>query len=150
MSVYVYGLTLEDIKAPGIDASQFSSVTRVTSTNVTEFIKAGAAQLNGVLRAARIVPGEVGSAGTTLDADAHEACREAVINFAVWKIAWIMGMLDTAEIARTVWISELSRYSTSPTSLGDAYQEGISIPIDEQFDSVNVDDWDFTGGSKKW
>lgn len=143
MATYTYGLTYSDVQVPGIDASQITSTSRVKTTDVTAWLTLGAAQINAALRAAGI------TASADMDEDAHEAAANAVRSFAIWKVAYTMGLQTVAEDARRTWEKELGRMANAPRIMGDAYTDGITLDVDD-ISNQTGDDWDFTGFGKKW
>ena len=143
MATYVYGLTYTDVQVPGVDASQISATSRVKTADVANFITSGAAQINAAMRAAGI------TASADMDADAHAAASNAVVSFAIWKIAYIMGQTTVSDEARRTWEKELGRVANAPRILGDAYTDGIVLEVDS-IDTQVGDDWDFVGFGKKW
>lgn len=134
---YTYGLSASDVtgELPGNVASVGAATTPVNTSDITQWIDDASAKMNAMLDKSGI------EAGASMDADALSACATAVKSYAIWKTLSVMGVTGPLlDNARRVWTETFAEFSNRPQSLGDAYDDGLTVNIDTDDTS---EDWDF-------
>jgi hypothetical protein len=115
MSVYIYGLTFQDIvdELPGISSENISPTTQPLSTgDLTKYIEDGAGKLNAAVAARGVQP------SATMDANDHAALKECVKNYAVAKGLKVIGISGALyEAAWDSWSTQYTEYSNRPQQL---------------------------------
>lgn len=142
MAVYAYGLTHSNItpEIPGAAGSTFSTTSiPVTTTQITVWITEAAGVVTSLLNKAGISPDATWLAANE---EAAEVAKSAVKAYVVERIAAVMGMDALYTRAKERWDEAHARLSTFPEVLGDAYDDGYTVAVDDIADEA-AEPWDF-------
>jgi hypothetical protein len=144
MTVYVYGLDAGDVveDLPGIDPSQITVHSLpVNIPLVSQWIKEGAAKINGLLLRSGVHPGD------NLDANTHATVAQAVKSYAISRAAARLGDLQSEQRAHERWNQTYQELASRPQNLGGDYDDRISTQYDHE---EPVERWSFIGFDRKW
>jgi hypothetical protein len=149
MSVYTYGITYEDLvySIPGVDTSEISALSRVTTQNLIDWAEDASSQINGALAKSGI------TADANMDATAHRRCKSAVVDYVAMMALGTLGVEGPMyDQVRARWNVSISEFGNRPQQLGTAYTDRSTSNIDTITTTHGTNPWSFVGngGRGNW
>lgn len=149
MAVYTYGITYEDLvySIPGVDTSEISAHSRVTTQNLIDWAEDAASQINGALAKSGI------TADANMDATAHRRCKSAIGDYVAMMALGTLGVEGPMyDQVRTRWNVAIAEIGNRPQQLGTAYADRSTSNIDTITATHGTNPWSFVGngGRGNW
>lgn len=147
MSVYLYGITYEDLiyGIPGVDAAQIGPSSQpVNTTSLVQWAEDAASLLNGALAKSGI------TASASMDATAHQRCKTAIKDYTAAQVMSALGVDGPIyEQARTKWNQAYAELSNRPQQLGTEYADRSTSNIDTITEDYGPNPWSFVGNNSR-